>query len=33
MSLYRRLGFAKAEDKGVYDLLEWVPTDAPAEAG
>ena len=25
MTLYRRLGFAKAEDKGVYDLLEWSP--------
>lgn len=25
MHLYRRLGFAKAEDKGVYDLLEWSP--------
>ncbi|HEY7808810.1 MAG TPA: GNAT family N-acetyltransferase [Allosphingosinicella sp.] len=29
MSLYHRLGFTKAEDKGVYDLLEW----RPAEAG
>ena len=25
MALYRRLGFSKAEDKGVYDLLEWSP--------
>ena len=25
MSLYRRLGFRTAEDKGVYDLLEWRP--------
>ena len=25
MRLYRRLGFTKAEDKGVYDLLEWSP--------
>ena len=25
MTLYRRLGFTKAEDKGVYDLLEWSP--------
>jgi ribosomal protein S18 acetylase RimI-like enzyme len=25
MALYRRLGFTKAEDKGVYDLLEWRP--------
>jgi ribosomal protein S18 acetylase RimI-like enzyme len=25
MRLYERLGFAKAEDKGVYDLLEWSP--------
>lgn len=23
MALYRRLGFATAEDKGVYDLLVW----------
>ena len=23
MNLYRRLGFRAAEDKGVYDLLEW----------
>lgn len=23
MRLYRRLGFATVEDKGVYDLLEW----------
>lgn len=23
--LYRRLGFRKLEDKGVYDLLEWHP--------
>jgi ribosomal protein S18 acetylase RimI-like enzyme len=30
MRLYERLGFAKAEDKGVYDLLEWRPeADAP----
>jgi ribosomal protein S18 acetylase RimI-like enzyme len=28
MSLYRRLGFAKAEDKGVYDLLEGTPAEA-----
>jgi ribosomal protein S18 acetylase RimI-like enzyme len=25
MHLYRRLGFATVEDKGVYDLLEWRP--------
>lgn len=25
MSLYRRLGFTTAEDKGVYDLLAWSP--------
>lgn len=25
MTLYRRLGFVTAEDKGVYDLLEWSP--------
>jgi ribosomal protein S18 acetylase RimI-like enzyme len=29
MQLYNRLGFARAEDKGVYDLLEW---SAAAEA-
>ena len=23
MRLYQRLGFSKAEDKGIYDLLEW----------
>jgi ribosomal protein S18 acetylase RimI-like enzyme len=23
MGLYRRLGFATAEDKGVYDLMRW----------
>lgn len=28
MRLYERLGFSKAEDKGVYDLLEWSPADA-----
>ena len=26
MSLYRRLGFAKREDKGVYHLLRWEPS-------
>tara|TARA_R110002124_G_C8831169_1_gene504732 strand:+ start:292 stop:744 length:453 start_codon:yes stop_codon:yes gene_type:complete len=25
MSLYRRMGFAVVEDKGVYDLLRWAP--------
>lgn len=25
MRLYRRLGFAVRQDKGVYDLLEWRP--------
>lgn len=25
MSLYRRLGFAKADEHGVYDLMEWKP--------
>ena len=24
--LYQRLGFAVAADKGVYDLMRWVPT-------
>jgi ribosomal protein S18 acetylase RimI-like enzyme len=23
MRLYRRLGFAAVEDKGVYDLMRW----------
>ena len=23
MRLYRRLGFATEEDKGVYDLMRW----------
>jgi hypothetical protein len=29
MRLYRRLGFATEEDKGVYDLMRWsaVPDD------
>jgi len=25
MSLYRRLGFVKIGDTGVYDLMEWTP--------
>lgn len=25
MRLYRRLGFEKIEDQGVYDLMEWIP--------
>ena len=25
MSLYRRLGFAKIDEHGVYDLMEWSP--------
>jgi ribosomal protein S18 acetylase RimI-like enzyme len=25
MGLYRRLGFVTAEDKGVYDLMQWTP--------
>jgi ribosomal protein S18 acetylase RimI-like enzyme len=25
MGLYRRLGFTCVEDKGVYDLMHWVP--------
>jgi len=25
MTLYRRLGFCVAEDKGLYDLMEWRP--------
>jgi ribosomal protein S18 acetylase RimI-like enzyme len=29
MRLYHRLGFAEAEDKGVYDLLEWSPEQHP----
>lgn len=27
MSLYRRLGFNKIEDREVYDLMEWLPID------
>ena len=30
MELYRRLGFATAEDKGVYDLLVWRSDPAPS---
>jgi len=26
MRLYRRLGFAIEEDKGVYDLMRWTQT-------
>jgi ribosomal protein S18 acetylase RimI-like enzyme len=29
MGLYRRLGFTFVEDKGVYDLMHWVPDAAP----
>jgi ribosomal protein S18 acetylase RimI-like enzyme len=25
LRLYRRLGFVTSEDKGVYDLMRWVP--------
>lgn len=28
--LYERLGFATAEDKGIYDLMEWRPPGAAA---
>lgn len=28
MRLYRRLGFAQIEDKGVYHLMEWRPEGA-----
>jgi ribosomal protein S18 acetylase RimI-like enzyme len=28
MGLYRRLGFTCIEDKGVYDLMHWVPDTA-----
>jgi ribosomal protein S18 acetylase RimI-like enzyme len=30
MRLYRRLGFATAEDKGVYDLMRWTAGAAPS---
>lgn len=37
MNLYRRLGFETVEDKGVYDLLKWLPRPdrepAPASNG
>ncbi|MEL7059702.1 MAG: GNAT family N-acetyltransferase [Acidobacteriota bacterium] len=29
MTLYRRLGFEKVEEQGVYDLMEWRPTADP----
>jgi ribosomal protein S18 acetylase RimI-like enzyme len=29
MSLYHRLGFAKVDEHGVYDLMEWRPETAP----
>ena len=25
MSLYLRLGFAKVDEHGIYDLMEWRP--------
>jgi ribosomal protein S18 acetylase RimI-like enzyme len=25
MNLYRRLGFAKIDEHGIYDLMEWAP--------
>ena len=31
MRLYRRLGFATEEDKGVYDLMRWTPSNKSAE--
>jgi ribosomal protein S18 acetylase RimI-like enzyme len=31
LSLYRRLGFRVAEDKGVYLFLEWLPAGGGAE--
>ena len=27
--VYRRLGFTCVEDKGVYDLMHWVPDATP----
>jgi ribosomal protein S18 acetylase RimI-like enzyme len=30
MRLYQRLGFVSIADRGVYDLLEWRPSTAPA---
>ena len=32
MRLYRRLGFTKREDKGVYHLMRWDPTPAVGDA-
>ena len=32
LHLYRRLGFATVEDKGVYDLMEWRDGASPATA-
>jgi len=31
MKLYRRLGFAKADEHGVYDLMIWTPPQAAGE--
>ena len=33
MALYRRLGFATVEDKGVYALMEWRAPAGDAKAG
>jgi GNAT superfamily N-acetyltransferase len=30
MSLYLRLGFAKIDEHGIYDLMEWRPAPPPA---
>lgn len=32
LTLYRRLGFATTEDKGVYDLLHWTPSSGDRRA-
>ena len=33
MRLYKRLGFRKIEDQGVYDLMEWRPEERVAAGG
>ncbi len=33
MHLYKRLGFSKIEDQGVYDLMEWRPVVLAAAGG
>ncbi|MEM7582832.1 MAG: GNAT family N-acetyltransferase [Acidobacteriota bacterium] len=32
MRLYRRLGFEKIEEQGIYHLMEWTPPGQPTES-